>query len=188
MGTLDWAKLNVDQLCLEVDVGKGEVHDLRICLNLPTLENLIGELRPIYTEGSVTPGDALSVSSGDPGAHAQGRAEELRLVLPAGWTLFFKRQISGSSRMMVAHPEPELWVGTVLLAPSHGLQILTQLSEWVTQEGALSAMAQGEPGGIPKGADGLSIVFRDQLPKERTPSLFSAAVNNLNLTISLLGS
>lgn len=37
---------------------------------------------------------------------------ELRLELPGKWTLYWKAR-SGSSRVLLAHPETDQWVGTV---------------------------------------------------------------------------
>ncbi len=188
MGTLDWSKLNTDQLRLSVTAGKGEIHELRMELTLPILEKLIGELRPIYAEGTSARGAEVSKFSEDAAIHTQGRLEELRLMLPAGWTLFFKQQLTGPARLMVAHPDPEVWVGTLLLPPLQGLQILTEFSGML-RRGAF------RPGGPQDGEVAVEtegrcsdVSFRDQLPKDRAQSLFSSAVNNLNLTVSLLGS
>lgn len=39
---------------------------------------------------------------------------ELRLELPARWTLFWKRA-SGETRLLLAHPEKDAWVATLAL-------------------------------------------------------------------------
>lgn len=40
------------------------------------------------------------------------REAELKLVLPGNWTVYWKAR-SGESRVLLAHPEKDQWVGTV---------------------------------------------------------------------------
>lgn len=42
-------------------------------------------------------------------------SSELRLELPQGWTVFWKLR-SGESRMLLAHPDLNTWVGTIALS------------------------------------------------------------------------
>src|SRR5689334_14001649 len=48
---------------------------------------------------------------------------ELRLVLSDQWVLYWKQRESGS-RALVAHPEANLWVGTIALDPQDGTRFL----------------------------------------------------------------
>jgi hypothetical protein len=48
----------------------------------------------------------------------QGTEKELRVDLPQGWTLFWKRR-EDDSRLLVAHPTDQTWVGTLALSPAH---------------------------------------------------------------------
>lgn len=52
--------------------------------------------------------------------------KELRLDLPQGWTLYFKLK-EGDNRLLLAHPEAEAWVGTVLLMEKEMGEFLSRL-------------------------------------------------------------
>jgi hypothetical protein len=55
---------------------------------------------------------------------AGSEAGELRLDLPGGWTLFWKRR-EGESRLLMAHPEHEEWVATLALGSDHAERVLS---------------------------------------------------------------
>jgi hypothetical protein len=52
---------------------------------------------------------------------------ELRLGLPSGWTLFWKLR-EGDSRLLLAHPEHDRWVGSVGLNAEHARILLLWLA------------------------------------------------------------
>jgi hypothetical protein len=56
------------------------------------------------------------------------KAGELRLQLPDNWVLFWKMREEGG-RALVAHPNPEEWVGTLALEPSWGEKIILALAQ-----------------------------------------------------------
>ncbi len=56
----------------------------------------------------------------------QDGRSELRLVLPQGWTLYWKMRDS-ESRLLLAHPEADLWVGTIALDAAGWSQLLEAL-------------------------------------------------------------
>lgn len=62
-----------------------------------------------------------------PGADQQISHRELRLDLPAGWTLFWKRR-EGESRYLLAHPEQQTWVATLALEGEEGARLVSALS------------------------------------------------------------
>ncbi len=51
------------------------------------------------------------------------RTEELRLVLPQNWLLFWKKRSEGA-RLLLAHPNSNEWVGTVALGDDWGARVL----------------------------------------------------------------
>jgi hypothetical protein len=53
---------------------------------------------------------------------------ELRLDLPGGWVLFWKRR-EEESRLLVAHPQPGEYVGTLSLEPQHSEKLLLNLEK-----------------------------------------------------------
>jgi hypothetical protein len=53
---------------------------------------------------------------------------ELRIDLPQGWALFFKLR-EGESRLLLAHPEAEVWVATLALDSDHAARFLRALPE-----------------------------------------------------------
>ena len=52
---------------------------------------------------------------------------ELRLELPGQWTLYWKAR-SGSSRVLLAHPEADQWVGTVAWSEDRVSALLESLT------------------------------------------------------------
>lgn len=82
------------------------------------LAELVAELRAIFHS-----------------AHS-GESAELRLDLPKGWTLFFKCREDGESRLLVAYPELEQWVGTLSLSRSHGQALMERLGSPAAQAGS----------------------------------------------------
>ena len=46
-----------------------------------------------------------------------GARSELRVDLPQGYSVFVKLKTSGLSRLLIAHPEENEWVATLMLAP-----------------------------------------------------------------------
>ena len=69
-----------------------------------------------------------SSESTEPGGLESEFGLELRLSLPEGWTLFWKRREEGSLALM-AHPEANEWVGTLALDLDFGIQMLRFLRE-----------------------------------------------------------
>jgi hypothetical protein len=63
------------------------------------------------------------------------QGHELRLALPQGWVLFWKRK-DAESRILLAHPEEKEWVATVALESASG-------QKWVE---ALKGLHPGQPG------------------------------------------
>jgi hypothetical protein len=51
---------------------------------------------------------------------------ELRLELPEGWTLFWKRR-DGESRVLLAHPETDRWVATLAVSGERVEDVLSGL-------------------------------------------------------------
>jgi len=52
---------------------------------------------------------------------------ELRLELPMGWTLYWKLR-EGDSRLLLAHPDHESWVGSVSLNELHAPTLLERIA------------------------------------------------------------
>jgi hypothetical protein len=63
-------------------------------------------------------------------------SSEMRMYLPSGWTLFWKKK-EGESRAVVAHPEPDHWVGTLALEDSYSEDYFSALKN-LTQGQSLS--------------------------------------------------
>lgn len=57
---------------------------------------------------------------------------ELRIDLPKGWTLFWKSR-EGDARALLAHPDAESWVGTVVLDPERGRAFALALDRLSTE-------------------------------------------------------
>lgn len=53
-------------------------------------------------------------------------AAELRVDLPEGWILFWKKR-EEESRLLIAHPQPGEWVATAALEPGHGSRLIAAL-------------------------------------------------------------
>jgi hypothetical protein len=51
---------------------------------------------------------------------------ELRLDLPRGWAIFWKKR-EGESRLLLAHPQHDEWVATCALTAEHGAQAIERL-------------------------------------------------------------
>jgi hypothetical protein len=80
-------------------------------------------LRVLFTPGQTSGELRLEFSASDQrqelatwlsGLLAEGAPSELRQNLPEGWTLFWKLR-EGESRLLLARPTPETWVGTLAL-------------------------------------------------------------------------
>jgi len=56
---------------------------------------------------------------------------ELRLSLGRGWTLFWKSRQEGA-RALLAHPEPDVWVGTIGLEKVQGKRLVSDLKKLET--------------------------------------------------------
>ncbi len=86
--------------------------ELAISLGAPEREELAASLVSVfaYAEGGIQP--------------------ELRVDLPAGWSVFFKLRAQGGdeSRLLVAHPETDAWVATLALSQGHAAAFLGALS------------------------------------------------------------
>lgn len=67
---------------------------------------------------------------------------ELRWDLPGSWILFFKRRPS-ESRLLLAHPESQVWVLTVALEPAHAAALLSAVRAHCDQAGETSLRALG---------------------------------------------
>jgi hypothetical protein len=84
-----------------------------------------------------------------------GFHQEFRLDLPKGWRVFFKGRPDSESRLLVARPTAEEWVGTVALSveaceawlgalkaserePTGGLPVDESLSVWIRAQGGVA--------------------------------------------------
>lgn len=56
----------------------------------------------------------------------QGNGGELRLDLPRGWIVFWKKR-DGQSRLLLAHPQTEEWVATAALDESHAQALVAAI-------------------------------------------------------------
>jgi hypothetical protein len=54
--------------------------------------------------------------------------KELRLVVSEEWTIFWKMREEGN-RLLLAHPQPQEWVGTIALEKHAGQSLVTQLGQ-----------------------------------------------------------
>src|SRR5438046_1151507 len=88
MPYLNWKEdsLHLETLALENSI-PNSAHQLKIKLNAAQVKSLSEQLEEIYLSDAV----------------------ELRLSLPKGWTIFWKRREEGN-RSLLAHPEAEEWV------------------------------------------------------------------------------
>jgi hypothetical protein len=118
-------------------------------LNWKEQKRIKQEIGPLAPGGSHEPGDklrlTLSLESGPllellpllREAFAPGGGE-LRLDLPRGWIVFWKRR-EGESRLLLAHPQTDEWVATVALSGEHGASLLERLDR-------LASVAPGASG------------------------------------------
>jgi hypothetical protein len=108
MPYLDWTQKSVRLIATPLTGGKLQ---LTLGLKREELQRLESDLTEVYLQG--------------------GR--ELRMGLPQEWVLFWKKREEGS-RLLVAHPQPNEWVGTVALDEAFGQQLLSGLKK--LEEGA----------------------------------------------------
>lgn len=66
---------------------------------------------------------------------ADGVGPELRLELSPAWTVFWKLR-EGESRLILAHPEKDAWVGSVSLNSVHAQPLLDGLRGLVARPGS----------------------------------------------------
>ena len=66
---------------------------------------------------------------------------ELRIDFPNHFTLFIKSR-SDVSRFLVAHPEPEAWVGTIALSLAHGDAFSDRLLAGWTEELSVNRLSK----------------------------------------------
>jgi hypothetical protein len=59
------------------------------------------------------------------------QAGELRLDLPNEWSLFWKAR-EGDTRILVAHPSKDQWVGTIALEPQFASRLIERLEKSVS--------------------------------------------------------
>lgn len=111
MPYLNWKKT---ELLLEQTPHPKHETQLKITLGTEQITELCTELEPVFVEN---PNLANPI--------------ELRLELPSGWTLYWKLK-SGSSRMSLAHPQPQEWVAAVIFNPAHAQKFLAGLKELKT--------------------------------------------------------
>jgi hypothetical protein len=101
-----------------------------VALRVTDHERLETELQVTLTEERIFElHEALS------GVFQQAEAE-LRVDFPGNWTLYWKAR-DGESRMLLAHPEKDEWVGTVAWAQSTAGVLLGELSALRTRSGDL---------------------------------------------------
>ena len=134
MPYLDWSTGSVQVHVQETRPGSKTL--LRLEISRDEAESLMSFLEGLFVIGQ---------ASDSPQKVAQEFAQEfgleLRLSLPHGWTLFWKRREEGSLALM-AHPEAEEWVGTLALDMDFGIQILRLLRE-LKENGTSFSLNQG---------------------------------------------
>lgn len=101
MPYLDWTQKPVALSTTSLTAGKLQ---LTLGLRVEEIRRLEADLSEVYFQGG----------------------SELRMGLPNQWVLFWKKREDGS-RAIVAHPQPEEWVGTVALDESFGRQFISAL-------------------------------------------------------------
>ena len=106
MPYLDWTPEELEvSLFQEVSQLNPPKTQLTLKLGSKEIQSLIGELEAIYS----------------------GSARELRVSLPQGWTVFWKRKDSGA-RALLAHPQSDEWVSTIALEADQGKQLISFLN------------------------------------------------------------
>ena len=83
----------------------------KMCLSLFLDSNLLSQLLPLLRDTFENEGTS-----------------ELRLDLPRGWIIFWKKR-EGESRLLLAHPQEDEWVSTVALSADHGLLLVQALGK-----------------------------------------------------------
>ncbi len=108
MPYLNWSKQDTGAPTTPVvaETSQHPRYETQLTLKLSTesLAILQGELQTVFSE---------------PGS-------ELRLELPMRWTLYWKLR-DGDSRLLLAHPDHESWVGSVSLNEMHSKSLLETL-------------------------------------------------------------
>ncbi len=106
MPYLNWSKQDATETPVVAETSQHPRYETQLTLKLPSgeLGKLIAELQAVFAE---------------PGT-------ELRLELPMRWTLYWKLR-DGDSRLLLAHPDHESWVGSVSLNELHSKSLLETL-------------------------------------------------------------
>lgn len=109
MPYLDWSEQNIG-----LEAAPQADRETQLTLTLPNRE-LAAQLKTELEGVLATPG------------------RELRLNLPRRWTIFWKAR-EGDSRLLLAHPEHDVWVATVAAEAEYG-QLLLKGLDRVSQSG-----------------------------------------------------
>ncbi len=106
MPYLDWTPEELEvSLIQEVSQSNSSRTQLTLKLGSKEIQSFIGELESIYG----------------------GTSRELRISLPQGWTVFWKKRDSGA-RALLAHPQSNEWVSTIALEADQGKQLISFLN------------------------------------------------------------
>lgn len=104
MPYLDWS--STSGVTLSFDLPVRSRAKLSLNLNLQEIQSLSSELEGLYSRNE----------------------KELRVTLPQNWVLFWKSREEGS-RTLLAHPQPQDWVGTIALVRDDGLKLISVLRD-----------------------------------------------------------
>ncbi len=77
--------------------------------------------------------------------------KELRVDFPKGWSIFWRiREETGeaSSRVLLAHPDPEQWVASVLLEPRPATDFVARYRAWHSDSGRDASLSPNALEGI----------------------------------------
>jgi hypothetical protein len=132
MPYLDWKALTPEQLRQEVGpIGASSQEDPRTAehmrMTLSAAPDQLAELARLL-------GESL-----DPEARG-----ELRLELPRGWLVFWKKR-EGESRLLMAHPQQDEWVATVALAAAPATGLVEQVQRLASSGDAPSLSLSSLP-------------------------------------------
>lgn len=126
MPYLDWKNLTPQQLRQDIGPstpeGSGDKMKMTLSMESAELATLAGFLR-----------DTL-----DPATSG-----ELRLELPRGWIVFWKKR-EGDSRLLMAHPQTDEWVATVALASQPAAQLVEGVEQLAAPGATQHAVSVGE--------------------------------------------
>lgn len=110
------------------------------------VEGLIALFGELKEPGSTTP---------DTGTDFM-QVPELRIALPNQWVLFWKLRQQGN-RLLLAHPAPDEWVGTIALEANFGQKVINGLKQLQKKASPMDS-DQGESRSMPQaGAPELSL-------------------------------